>query len=148
MNKLTITALNPKVVSILLALTLGVGGLKAADDYSKDQPGSADHPALKRLDGSVIVWFEKKAFSQQCVALEKVPALDEEGKVPPFKQEIVEGPQTRILYRAPKNAAPLEVLRQYEADLKASGFGKLFEGKGGQDSTLDDGNNQFLQQVY
>lgn len=138
----------PAVSAVLLAVTLGVSGLKAADDYSKDQPGSADHPALKRIEGSVIVWFEKKAFSEQCVALAKVAFDGESGEIVPFKQAIVEGPQTRILYRAPNDAAPLEVLRQYQADLKASGFENLFEGKGGHDSTLDDGNNQFLQQVY
>ena len=132
------------IVASLLLLCRAFGG----DDFTKDQPNSADHPALKRMEGSIIVFFEKQAFNEQCIALERV-TFDYDGqKFRPFKQEIVEGPQSRILYRSPKNASTLEVVRQYQADLKSNGFENLFEGKGGPDSAIDDGYDRFLKQVY
>ncbi|MGI8819355.1 MAG: OmpA family protein [Chthoniobacterales bacterium] len=138
-----------RFASATAALLLGLGSAFGADeDFTKDVPNSADHPALKRLKDSVIVFYEKQAFNEQCVALEKVVFDYDTQKFLPFKQEIVEGPQTRILYRAPKNASTLEVLRQYQADLKEQGFENLFEGKGGTDSTLDNGYDRFLKQVY
>jgi OOP family OmpA-OmpF porin len=132
------------IVASLLLLCRAFGG----DDFTKDQPNSADHPALKRMEGSVIVFFEKQAFNEQCIPLERIVFDYDAQKFHPFKQEMVEGPQTRILYRAPKNASTLEVVRQYQADLKANGFENLFEGKGGPDSTIDDGYDRFLKQVY
>ena len=134
--------------TIIMASILGVAGAFADDDFTKDQPNAADHPVLKRMEGSVIVSFEKKAFSEQCIALEKVVFDYDAQKIIPFKHEMVEGPQTRILYRAPKNASTLEVLRQYQSDLKAGGFEVVFEGKGGDASTLDDGYSRFLSEVY
>ena len=133
-------------------IAISLLGLRAAlavdDDFTKDQPGSSDHPALKRMDGSVIVFYEKQAFNEQCVALEKVVFDYDSQKFLPFKHVMAEGPQTRILYRAPKNASTLEVLRQYQSDLKAQGFENLFDGKSGTDSTLDNGYDRFLKQVY
>lgn len=134
-----------------VALLLGLGSaFGAEEDFTKDVPKSADHPALKRIKDSVIVFYEKQAFGEQCVALGKV-VFDYDGqKILPFKQEIIEGPLTRILYRAPKNASTLEVLRQYQADLKAGGFEMLFEGRGGgeSESSLDNGYSRFLTEVY
>ncbi len=135
----------------IAALLLGLGSAFGADEgFTKDVPNSADHPALKRLKGSVIVSYEKQAFGEQCIALEKVVFDYDAQKIQPFKQEIVEGPQTRILYRAPKNASTLEVLRQYQNDLKAAGFEVLFEGMGGTEdmSTIDNGYDRFLKNVY
>ncbi|MES2981562.1 MAG: OmpA family protein [Verrucomicrobiota bacterium] len=136
--------------SFLIVSLFAAGCLFGEEDFTKDKPGSADHPALKRMEGSVIVFHEKKAFAEQCVALERV-VFDYAGqKILPFKHEMVEGPQTQILYRAPANAGTLEVLRQYQVDLKAGGFESLFEGKGGDESesTLDNGYDRFLSQVY
>ncbi len=136
-------------VALIVISLLGVRAALAVDeDFTKDQPNSADHPALKRMEGSVIVFFEKQAFNEQCVALEKIIFDYDSQKYLPFKQVMAEGPQTRILYRAPKNASTLEVLRQYQTDLKAQGFENLFEGKSGSDSTLDNGYDRFLKQVY
>jgi len=140
-----------RFASATVALLLGLGSaFGAEEDFTKDVPKSADHPALKRLKDSIIVFYEKQNFAEQCIALEKV-VFDYDGqKMLPFKQEIVEGPQTRILYRAPKNASTLEVLRQYQNDLKAAGFEVLFEGKGGPESmsTIDNGYGRFLENVY
>ena len=140
-----------RFASATAALLLGLGSAFAAtEDFTKDVPNSADHPALKRVEGSVIVSYAKQAFGEQCIALEKVMFDYDAQKILPFKQEVVEGPQTRILYRAPKNASTLEVVRQYQTDLKASGFEVLFEGKGGTSdiSTIDNGYDRFLKNVY
>ncbi len=132
---------------LLLASAVGILN---AQEFTKDLTGAADHPALKRMDSSVIVAFEKQAFDEQCVALEKVVFDYASQQILPFKHEMVEGPQYQILYRAPRNASTLEVFRQYQKDLKAGGFDMLFEGKGGSESesTLDNGYDRFLSQVY
>ncbi len=151
MLKKTLSLLVSRASAGVVIASLLVSGIAtAADDFTKDKPGSADHPALKRMDGSIIVFHEKKAFAEQCVALEQVIFDYDAQKILPFKQEMVEGPQTRILYRAPKNASTLEVLRQYQTDLKAGGFEVLFEGKGGDSSTstIDNGYDRFLKNVY
>lgn len=138
-------------IAVVGASLLGLSSALATEkDYTKDQPNSADHPALKRIEGAVIVAFDKQAFAEQSVALSKIRFDYENQKFFPFKSEMVEGPQTRILYRAPKNASTLEVLRQYQSDLKAGGFEVLFEGngKGDEENTLDDGYSRFLEQVY
>jgi OOP family OmpA-OmpF porin len=139
-----------QTAAILIGLFLGLSQVFAEDDFSKDQPKSADHPALKRIEGSIIVAFEKQAFAEQCVALSKIRFDYANQKFFPSKTEIVEGPLTRILYRAPKNASTLEVIRQYQSDLKAGGFETLFEGnsKGDEESSLDDGYSRFLDQTY
>ncbi len=136
-------------ISFALGLTL-TGVHAQEEDFTKDQPGSTDHAAVPRLEGSVIVAFEKQAFDEQCIALERVVFDYESQTIRPFQQEMVEGPQSQILYRAPKNASTLEVLRQYQAALQAEGFELLFEGKGGaeDESTLDNGYDRFLSEVF
>lgn len=128
---------------------LPVSGFSSGE-HSGDLPGSGDHPALKRMEGSVIVAFEKKKFDEQCLALERVVFDYTAQKIRPFKHEMVEGEQWRILYRAPLNASSLEVFRQYQTALKADGFETLFEGKGGDEneSTIDNGYDRFLQEVF
>ncbi len=127
-----------RTVSVIVASLLLLGQrLSGGDDFTKDKPSSADHPALKRMEGSVIVFFEKQAFDEQCMPLEKIMFDYDAQKFRPFKQEMVEGPQTRILYRAPKNASTLEVLRQYQADLKANGFEVLSKGRAGLEQEHD-----------
>jgi OOP family OmpA-OmpF porin len=148
--KTSISKIFAQTVSGIIASLFLLSGAFAAEDFTKDQPNSADHPALKRMDGSIIVFHEKQAFAEQCVALSKIRFDYENQKFFPYEHKMVEGPQTRILYRAPKNASTLEVLRQYEADLKAGGFEVLFEGNGQGDKevALDDGYDRFLKQIF
>jgi hypothetical protein len=56
-----------------------------------------------------------------------------------------EGPRTIIYYKLPPEITTLEGIRQYEAELKAKGFERLFEGAG---DDLDDGYNRFVSRIY
>jgi outer membrane protein OmpA-like peptidoglycan-associated protein len=105
----------------------------------KDVPGSKDHPMIKRFEGSVIIGYEFKKFNDLVILLGPVkgeysPFLKgeyemERDKSPlaPTKSQTVEGQSTRILYVAPPERSPLEVLRNYERELQKNGFEPLFK---------------------
>ena len=105
----------------------------------RDVSGSKDHPMIKRFEGSAIIGYEFKKFNDLVLLLGPVkgeysPFLKfeyemERDKSPltPTKTQTVEGQSTRILYVAPPERSPLEVLRNYERELQKSGFEPLFK---------------------
>ena len=56
-----------------------------------------------------------------------------------------EGPRTIIYYKLPPETTTLEGIRQYEAELKAKGYERLFEASG---DDLDNGYNRFVTRIY
>ena len=108
----------------------------------KDVPGSKDHPMIKRFEGSAIIGYEFKKFNDLVIPLGPVKSDDknvvspvvkgeyEAGRwvasVKPTKSQQVEGEATRILYVAPQQNSPLEVVRNYERELQRIGFQTLF----------------------
>jgi OmpA-OmpF porin, OOP family len=54
-------------------------------------------------------------------------------------------PRTTIYYKLPPETTTLEGIRQYEAELKAKGYERLFEASG---DDLDDGYNRFVTRIY
>jgi OmpA-OmpF porin, OOP family len=108
----------------------------------RDVPGSKDHPTIKRFEGSVIIGYEFKKFNDLVIPLGPVksdttyvvsPVLKGEyeagqsvASVKPTKSQQVEGEATRILYVAPQQNSPLEVVRNYERELQRIGFQTLF----------------------
>ena len=56
-----------------------------------------------------------------------------------------EGPRTAIYDKLTPETTTLEGIRQYEAELKAKGYERLFEGSGDE---LDDGYNRFVTRIY
>jgi len=103
-----------------------------ATEPTKDEPGSRDLPVLKRYEGSFIVNYERKAFDVIRFPLSplfKVPGKTDaknnnfiEGK----KSKVVEGRYTRLIYLAPAERSPLEVIRNYVDELSAMGGTVLY----------------------
>lgn len=101
---------------------------------AKDIAGAKDPAWLKRYEGSVIVSYEHKAFDAI-----SFPASRLEGSEPtqydsrnnairePKRKVTAEGEYTRLVYVAPEDRSPLEVIRNYIDAIKADG-GKLLYG--------------------
>lgn len=123
-----------------LALILPLSNLAAAD-----APGAKDHPMLKRIEGSEIIWTKVSKFDELNIALAKVEFDYNTGKFKETKNQKVEGAHTVLYYKLPGDVATLEAVRQYEAELKPAGFETLFTA---ENDKLDDGYNRFVSQTF
>ena len=108
--------------AVMTMSSIGVSG------QAGDMTGGADHPVLSRYAGSVIAGYEVRKFDEFLLPLGPVGL---QGQYPnqallPVKSEKVEGKVTRILYVAPPERTTLEVMRNYELELKKSGFAALY----------------------
>ena len=109
-----------------------------------DMTGSQDHPMISRYAGSIILAHDAREFDEFVLPLGPIERLDAPGaiQVEPTRSQRVEGKVTRILYVAPANRSPLEVVRNYETGLLAAGFETLHAcaGKecGGEDGWLSE----------
>lgn len=101
-----------------------------------DKNGSADHPLLKRYEGSFIVASEQKAFAAFTLPLSKLEIVtgqrdqSRNRMYEPRKKKPLEGPYTRLVYLIPPNRSPLEVLRNYDDEIKTKGGMTLYECQG------------------
>ena len=118
----------------------------------KDIAGAKDPTWLKRYEGSFIVSYEHKAFD--AVAF---PASKLEGSEPaqydsrnnairePKRKVTAEGEYTRLVYVAPEERSPLEVIRNYIDAIKADGgrllYGCQDDACGGNVAGYDPGGN-------
>jgi outer membrane protein OmpA-like peptidoglycan-associated protein len=107
-------------IALMLALSLTIAGGAAAADVK----GAADHPLIKRYEGSTIVQYEAKNYDKLMIPTGKVEFVSGNWAFP--KRADVEGQITRIQYKAPMGRTSLEVFRNYESALKAAGFQVLF----------------------
>lgn len=110
-----------------------------------DAPGAKDHPMLKRVSGSEIIWSKVAKFDEMKVAFEKVVFDYGTQGFKATKQETYEGARTTLYYRLEGDVSTLEAVRQYERELKAAGFTVLFEAA---NKELDDGYNRFVEQIF
>lgn len=122
------------------AISLAGPALADATIPAKDIAGAKDTALVKRYDGSLIVSFERKAFTDFTIPLAKIE-VNKEGErdaahnnyiFRPAKQLEVEGAMTRLVYLAPQDRSPLEVLRNYQDEVEAAGGEVLFQCKGAQ----------------
>lgn len=91
-----------------------------------DIPGSQDHPLIKRYEGSTIVRYSAKAYDEYQLVLGPVAGKGNDAHFP--KSVTLEGRVTRITYLVPVGRSTLEIMRNYETELKAAGYTVLFAG--------------------
>ena len=102
-----------------------------------DRKGSKDNPILKRYEGSFIVAYERKGFGELTLPLSPIELVTPEKRTqqnnrvyePPNKKAL-EGVYTRLAYLLPAERSPLEVVRNYQDEVKSQGGKVLFECKG------------------
>jgi OmpA-OmpF porin, OOP family len=95
----------------------------------QDVAGSRDSPSLKRYEGSIIIGYQFEKFGEAEILLAPVKGggAGKRTTLSPTRSERVEGQATRLLYVAPEGRSPLEVLRNYEQELKKSGFTTVYQ---------------------
>lgn len=112
---------------------------------AKDAPGARDHPAIKRIAGSEIIWAGTAKFDEYVIPLEQVQFDYAQQTFKPTKTERTEGARATLYYKLPGETSTLEAVKQYEADLQPAGFQTLFTAANGK---LDDGYNRFVNQTF
>ncbi len=109
-------------LAILLASAAGWAG-------AADLAGAKDHPLVKRFGGSEIVGYDSKRFVEYDLQTSTFTSYDLGAKKrqyvsPPLA---LSGSLTRLWYEAAGEASSLELLRNYENELKAEGFEILYD---------------------
>jgi outer membrane protein OmpA-like peptidoglycan-associated protein len=115
---------------LLCSLVLSAGaGAEEVFAQLTDVQGSKDPSGIKRYEGSIIIGYDFRKFDGVDVLLGPVKEgpSGERTKLTASKSERVEGQAVRILYVAPEGRSPLEILRNYEQDLKKNGFETVFQ---------------------
>ena len=117
--------------------TVVLAQLPVATIPTADRKGSKDSPLLKRYEGSFIVAYEHKSFGEFTLPLSKTRAGRPEKRpskttrvYEPKNKKALEGAYTRLVYLIPAERSPLEVLRNYQDEVKSKGGKILFECKG------------------
>jgi outer membrane protein OmpA-like peptidoglycan-associated protein len=113
------------VAGVILALLIGAVPPAALAQLS-DVKGSKDHPMVSRYAGSVIIGYDARKFDEFTIPLGPLRRVDARPTFEPSKSQRVEGKVTRILYVGPPDRSPLEIVRNYELELKKSGFEILY----------------------
>jgi outer membrane protein OmpA-like peptidoglycan-associated protein len=108
------------IFGVALFCLTAMSGMPLTYAQAADVKGSSDHPAVGRYDGAVITFHETKAYEEISLPYK---GLDRAGKDTPSAWQIdLAGKLTSIRYEGPGDRSILEVMRNYEAALKAGGF--------------------------
>jgi outer membrane protein OmpA-like peptidoglycan-associated protein len=104
---------------------------------TKDVASSKDHPQLQRYDGSFIVDYDYRAYTDIMFPLSVLESTGKTGRnnnyeYLPKKKLDLEGARTRLVYVVPEGRSPIEVLRNYQDVITAKGGQKLYECKGAE----------------
>lgn len=106
------------VLLFAAAATASVAQAAQADGrYDVDRPGGADHPLLSRYQGSNLIMYGQEALGSTSMV------FDENGK--PVLRPL-EGKVSNRLYFGPKDASPLEIIRNYRHALESAGFQVIY----------------------
>jgi OmpA-OmpF porin, OOP family len=123
---------------VTLFTTFAFTQLPVASIPTADRKGSKDSPLLKRYEGSFIVAYERKSFGELTLPLSPLVLVPDKQTQQnnhlhePKNKKPLEGSYTRIAYLVPAERSPLEVLRNYQDEVKSKGGKILFECKGAE----------------
>lgn len=100
----------------------------SADTPAGDVKGSKDNPLVRRYEGSTIAYYEKKGYAEFTFLLGTLPKNPDKDE---FKSKTMEGAYTRLVYVIPENRSTLEVVRNYQEEVKSKQGKILYECKDG-----------------
>ena len=104
-----------------LALLFVLAGPGIAQEIVSDAPGTSDPSDLKRVEGALIFGYDQSGYDEMSLPTSKVTY---DG---PQTETTIEGPRTRVLYVVPGDRSPLEVIRNYQAELAEIGYEVVYE---------------------
>jgi OOP family OmpA-OmpF porin len=121
------------LIALVMLLTSTANGLADASIPTADVQGSRDNPLIGRYQGSFIVSYDHMDFDEFTIPLSKLEKI--EGKkdthnnhyFEPKEKKTLEGAHTRLVYLMPENVSPLEVVRNYQDEIKNKGGEILYE---------------------
>ena len=87
---------------------------------TEDVPGSEDHPAISRIPGSYIRYYNEKSYGEFTFPFSELKEVDDENV--PQEDKRVEGKLTTNFYVISDGHSVLEVFRNYEIALEEAGF--------------------------
>lgn len=140
----------------LAAMTLAtIASLAQATDVpTKDGKGLKDPPGLPRYSGSVLFAVETVDFDELKAPVSKAKYASEGVSVSAPKVVEASGQRWRAHYVIPDGRSPLEVVRNYQSQLKAQGFSTVYEcvgdecGDRADEYTSGAGSDAFLNLVH
>lgn len=107
-----------------LTLCLALSAVARAGDVA----GSKDSPLLKRYEGSTIAAYSTADYD--AYTLPVGPATGAYNTAALAKSKPLEGRLTRLTYLVPSGRSALEVVRNYEGELRSRGYHVLYQGAG------------------
>jgi len=124
------------ITVVLLATLIATPNAFAASAAPKaDLKGSKDSPLMGRYQGSLIISYEYKAFDSFTLPLSSLEAAQDAKSrdtrnnrvYEPKNRKSLEGEHWRLVYLVPENVSPLEVIRNYQTEIRNKGGKLLFE---------------------
>ncbi|HMO18852.1 MAG TPA: OmpA family protein [Oligoflexia bacterium] len=119
--------------------------LNAQEVLSSDVSGIKDPDGIKRMEGSILVLGESKAYDEFVIPTSRIEFDYNSQKFKEWDKLSIEGSRDTVFYRLPKDASTLEVAKSYEDEFLGDGFEVIFKGK---DEDLHDGYGRFMKEVY
>lgn len=123
-----------RVLLLCLLVLFASTCLADATIPSKDIATAKDPTWLKRYEGSLIVSYEHRSFDAVDFPVSQLHAVTGDGAQDRYNNQIVaarathpaEGEYTRLVYIAPEDRSPLELMRNYIDEIKGNGGTLLY----------------------
>jgi len=103
--------------------------LAAQNGRAADLPGARDHPLLKRFAHSEIIGYDIKRFDRYRLQTSTYKSYSFAKKTREYARPplVVEGTVTRVWYEAAGQTSAIELMRNYQNELKANEFETLYD---------------------
>ena len=141
-------------LSTLVTLAMLAMAAQATEIPSKDVKGLKDPPSLPRYTGSVLFAVETVDFDELKAPISKAKYAEEGTSVIVPKVLEASGQRWRAHYVIPDGRSAMEVVRNYQSQLKTQGFATVYECVGDDCGTRADeytsggGSDAFLNLVH
>jgi outer membrane protein OmpA-like peptidoglycan-associated protein len=108
--------------------------------FAQDAPGTSDHPAVSRFQGSRLRWQNKADYDAYPLPLGRAQVGNK------FKKQLsLEGKVTRTRYTVGNGVTIFQILKTYEAQLKRAGFQILYTCSGWD--CEEENRNAYLESI-
>lgn len=137
---------------LLTAAALCGSPVHATEVPDKDAKGLKDPPGLPRFAGSAL--FVNEAVDYDEIKVPAAVVKSDDGVLSAAKYAEASGQRWRMMYRIPDGRSPIEVVRNYQQQLKEKGYTAVYDcaddACGGDTSSYDGGTSAdtFINTLY